>query len=55
MEILIQRGAPYMGVIVKDGSATFDLGLHNNQERKELAQVFLDAASELLEGLEDNA
>ena len=54
MEILIRRKSLYMDVIVKDGSATFDLGLHNNQERRELAQVFLDAASELLEGLEDN-
>ena len=54
MEILIRRVSQYMDVIVKDGAGTFNLGLHNNKERKELAQVFLNAASKLLEGLEDN-
>lgn len=44
---------PYVGVTVQIEAATFDLGLHNEKARKALAVVFLDAAAELLEGLED--
>ena len=54
MVIIIRKTQGYMDVIVKDGQVTLDLGFHDVKERKTLAQTLIDAASELLEGLDDD-
>ena len=46
-------GDRYMEVKVVYGETTIDLGFHDAVERKLLAQYFIQAAEELLDGLED--
>lgn len=54
MEFKIRKNTVYLDVQLKHDGTIIDLGLHDDKERKELAAVLLEAASELLEGLEDN-
>ena len=53
MEILIRKNTIYLDVKVKYGNTTIEIGLLDDKERKELAQILLGAASELLDGLDD--
>ena len=53
MEIVIHWNTKYQDISIHDGGTTIDLGLHDERERKELAQKFLTAAEELLDGLSD--
>ena len=52
MEIIINWNAKYQDISIRYGGTTLDLGLHDERERKELAQIFLAAAEELLDGME---
>ena len=55
MKIIINWNAKYQDISIQHGGTTIDLGLHDKRERKELAQIFLDAVEELLNGMEDEA
>lgn len=54
MEFKIRKNAEYLDVQLKHDGTIIDLGLHDGKERKALANILLEAASELLEGLKDN-
>ena len=53
MEIKVRNTSMYQEVILSEGSTLISLGLLNDAERKALATIFLNAASELLDGLKD--
>lgn len=53
MEIVIRWNTRYQDVSIRDGGNIINLGLQNERERKELAQKFISAAQELLDGLDD--
>ena len=54
MEFKIRKNAVYLDVKLKHDGTLIELGLHDEKERKALANILLDAASELLDGIEDS-
>lgn len=57
MDIDVRKSATlmYRSVQIKEGETTIDLGYLDEKERRELAQTFITAAEELLDGLRDES
>lgn len=56
MEIEVQTFPDHLRMVyVRHGPAQINLGFHSESERKRLAQIFINAAEELLSGLKDEA
>jgi len=53
MEFKIRKNTVYLDVKLKHDGTIIELGLHDEKERKALANILLDAASELLDGIEE--
>jgi hypothetical protein len=54
MEIILRWYKKYIDVTVQIGMASYQLGLQDEQERRELAIVLREAADELMRDLEES-
>ena len=53
MEFKIRKNTVYLDVKLKHDGTIIELGLHDEKERKALADILIDTASELLDGIEE--
>lgn len=51
LTVKIKRIGPYLDVQLESFSSTIELGVLDDKERRALADIFIEASDELLEGL----